>query len=395
MNSRRLVMLLGALLVLAALAVAVSMSQRPPDDSGQLLLPDLKAHLNDVDKVVVRTGGNKTIATLARQKDGWALVERGSYPADVGKIRKDLIALAEAKILEQKTSNPELYGKLGVEDVAKETAAGVELDIGRGDKVTSVIVGNTGVGGGERAYVRRAGEPASWLVSGSFEVPRETAGWLDRGLTNVAANRVHAVTITHPDGTAVRLEKAAPDATDFTVLDVPAGRALSFPGVGNQIGAALSDLTLDTVDPASGFAPGDVKPIVARIQTFDGLVVEVSTYRLPSGARVRFDASADQSLADRFAPKPVGGAQAPKDEKAPPAPEPEAGKRKSFEEVKAEAGELDARLGNWVYSLPDFKGEQLTRKMDDLLQPLPAKTPAKKPAQPRPPPALPQSPAPG
>ena len=92
--------------------------------------------------------------------------------------------------------------------------------------------------------------------------------------------------------------------------------------------------------------------------------------------RIRFNASADQALAERFAPKPAE----PKDEKktaeTPPVPEPE--KRKSFDEVKAEADQLNARLGNWVYALPDFKAEQLTKKLEDLLQPLTPKTPAPK-----------------
>lgn len=396
MNSRRLVMLIAALAVLVALAVAVSVSQRKGGEAG-MLLPDLKARLNDIDKIVVRTAGDKTIATLARQQGGWVLVERDSYPADVGRIRKDLIALAEAKMLEEKTSNPELYNKLGVDDIAKETAGGVQLDLAAGDKVTSVIVGNTGVGGGERAYARRAGEPTSWLVTGNFEVPREAAEWLDKGLTNIAAKRVQAVTITHAAGPALRLEKASADATDFTVLDVPANRALSFPGVGNAIGAALSELNLETVEPASAFAPGNVKAVVARFENFDGLIVEASTYQLPAGGRVRFSASADPALAARFAPKPAE--PKPADEKdgkaadqAPPAPDAE--KPKSFDEVKAEAAEINARLGNWVYSLPDFKGEQLTKKLDDLLQPLPAKGAPPKPPGPRLP-ALPQSPVPG
>jgi hypothetical protein len=366
MNSRTLIALLVALVVLAALAVAVSVSQRPESGSGQLLLPDLKARLNDIDKIVVRAGGNKTVATLQRQQDRWVLTERADYAADVGKIRKNLIALAEARILEEKTSNPELYNRLRVEDMDKEAAGGVQLDLSAGDKTASVIIGNTGVGGGERAYARRAGEPTSWLVSGAFETPREAAEWLDRGLTDIAPARVHAVTISRPDGTAaVRVQKAAPDAPDFTVLDVPKGRELAFPGVGNAIGAGLADLTLDSVEPADGFAPGNVKPTVARFETFDGLLVEASTWNLPAGLRVRFRASADQALADRFAPKPE-----PQQEKEKPAGTSAVpATRKAFDEVKAEADQLNTRLGNWVYALPEFKVEQLTKQIEDLLQP--------------------------
>jgi nucleoid-associated protein YgaU len=94
---------------------------------------------------------------------------------------------------------------------------------------------------------------------------------------------------------------------------------------------------------------------------------------------VRFSVSADQALADRFAEKPADAAktaEATRDATpAEPGPAaeaaPKAETRRSFEEVKAEADELNERLGNWVYTLPDFKGEQLTRKIEDLLQPKP------------------------
>jgi hypothetical protein len=376
-NSRRLVLLLVALGILVALAVAVSVSQRAGTDNGQVLLPDLKAQLNAIDKIIVRSGGNKTVATLARQKDGWVLNEQHGYAADVGKVRKNLIALAEAKILEEKTSNPELYGKLGVDDIAKETAGGVQLDLAAGDKVVAVIIGNTGVGGGERAYARRAGEPASWLINGSFELPRETIEWLDRTIINIPPKRIQAVTIIHPEGPAVRLEKASADAADFTVLNVPKGRSIAFPGVGNAIGAGLSDLTLETVEPAAGFTPGYVAPTVTRFETFDGLVVEATIYQPPSGLRVGFKASADQALAERFTAKPAAAVPAGEkpDENAPktaPVAWPE--KPKTFDEVKAEAAELNARLGPWLYTLPDFKLDQLLKKPEELLQPLPAKT---------------------
>lgn len=392
MNSRTLVLLLAALAVLVALAVAVSVSQRPSGAAGGLLLPDLKAQINDVDRIVVRAAGNRTVATLERRADGWVVAERDGYPADVGRIRRNLIALAEARILEEKTSNPELYGRLKVDDVEKESAGGVRLDLTAGGKETGVIVGATSVGGGDRAYVRRAGEPTSWLVSGALDAPPDAGDWLDRAVTDLDPARVHAVTVAHPDGSVLRLRKDGPDAADFAVLDVPPGRELSFPTVGNSVGSALADLTLESVEPAAGFAPGDVAPVVATFETFDGLVVEARTWRLPAGARTRFAARVDEALAARFAPPPAGPTQpaeatpgaaepagpatagGPAATAVTPAPEsaeaqPGAGARKSLDEVKAEAAQLQARLGEWVYVLPEFKAEQLVKKPADLLAP--------------------------
>lgn len=371
MNSRTLVGLLAALAVLTALAIAVSFSQRPPGGAGELLLPELKAQLNNVSKVVVLTGAKKIVATLERRQEQWVVAERSGHPADLGKIRANLIALADARIVEEKTSNPELYNKLGVDDIDKETASGVQLNITAGDKTTSVIIGQTGVGGGDRAYARLAGAATSWMVTGQFDPARDAGDWLDRQIVDLASARVHAVTITHPEGAVVRVEKANREAVNFEVKDVPAGRELSFSTVGNSIGGALSDLTLDNVTSADGFDRGDSKPAVARFETFDGLVIEATSWKTADGLRFSFAAQADQALAERFAaqaapPTADGGKPA-----EPSTAAATANKPLSFDEVKAEAGRLNARLAPWVYTLADFKAEQFTKKLDDLLQPAP------------------------
>jgi hypothetical protein len=364
MRSRTLIALLAALAVLVALAIAVSVSQRAATGAGAALFPGLKDQLNDVDSVVVRAAGNKTVATLERGKDGWTVKERNGYPADIGRIRKNLIALAEATIVEEKTSNPELYNRLRVEDIEKDSAAGLRLDVGVGGKTAaSAIVGTTAVAGSDTAYLRRAGEPTSWLVKGAFELPRETGGWLDKSIVNIPASRIAAVAITHPDGKTLRIDKARASEADFKVSDVPPGRSLSFPGAANAIGAALTDLNLDNAEPAAGFDPGAARPTVARFETFDGLVVEVSTWQLPAGARLRVTARADEALAARFAPP--AGTPEPK----PAADAVAAEERKDLAAVKAEAAQLDARVNGWVYTVPSFKAEQLARKLDDLLAP--------------------------
>ncbi|KAA0206298.1 MAG: DUF4340 domain-containing protein, partial [Proteobacteria bacterium] len=251
MKSRTLVILLATLAVLVALAIAVSLSQQPGRATGALLYPGLTEQLNTVDSVVLRTGGNKVVATLERGKAGWTVRERDGYPADLGRLRKNLIALAEATITEEKTSNPEFYDRLRVDDIEKDSAAGLRMDLGSAGKpVASVIIGSTAVAGADSAYARRAGEAQSWLVRGAFDLPRETAGWLDKTITNIPASRIAAVTITHPDGSRLKIDKHRAGEADFRVEGIPAGRELSFPGAGNSIGSALADLSLDGVEPA-------------------------------------------------------------------------------------------------------------------------------------------------
>jgi hypothetical protein len=421
MSSRALLGVLAALAVLVALAVAISISEHPPASAagGTLLYPQLKAKLNDVGKLTVRTAGNHTVATIERGKSGWTVAERHGYSADLGKIRKVLLALAEAKLLEEKTSKADLYSKLGVADIEKEGGNGVRIDLAVGGESLGLIVGN--MAAGEQTYVRRAGEQTSWLVSGAVSVPREVNDWLDRTIVNLQTSRVRRVTITQPEGTTLRVAKADPDATSFEVLDMPPGRQLAYSGATTAVASALADAAFDNVFPAAEFNAGDTKPVTARFETFDGLAVEARVYKSTAGTRVQFSAYADPSLAtpspqttaaaappatdkatpakvtaavtasDAKAPEKPADAKAaakPADGKPPAAPTKPATTMKSLAEVKAEADELNARFSKWVYVLPDFKVEQLTKKMDGMLQPLPAKpSPANKPVRTSPTPA--------
>ena len=76
---------------------------------GEAFLPGLKSALNDIETVVVTGAGDDVIATLVRDTAGWKVQEAGRYAADIAKIRQNLVALADAKIIETKTTKPELY----------------------------------------------------------------------------------------------------------------------------------------------------------------------------------------------------------------------------------------------------------------------------------------------
>ncbi len=345
MNRRALAWLVGVLAVLAVLAGVALRGQRDATPADGPFLPALKDELNEVSRIDITGPGGATIATLERGADRWTVAGRNNYPADVGRIRKNLLALAEARIVEEKTSNPEFYARLGVQDVSSASAGGVQLTITGGKEPIDLIVGLAQPGAQDLTYVRRAGEPGSWLISAQLDLARTGGEWLDRALTNIPAERIQSVTIDHPGVETLRIARApgadkpaaeagaTPDGiVEFRVADVPAGRALSYPGVANGVASTLADLQLEDVQTRDALGANPGKPVVARFVTTDGLTVEASAWRLPDGTRVTFNAT--------------GRGDAEK-----------------------EATALNARLGGWVYTLPSYKTEQLTRRLQELLAP--------------------------
>lgn len=335
MSRRALLAILAALAVLAAIVAVGPRLGGPPPADDTPFLPELAPALAELTGVVVTGPGNQVIATLARDGERWVVREAGDYPADLGKLRQNLQALADARRLEEKTAAPEFYGRLGVDDPAESGSRAIRLDFQGPTPVPAVILGDTGINGADAAYARRVGEATSWLVSGRYEVGKLRGDWLDRAVVDVPAAKVRKLTITQPDRAVLTITKETEAATDFAVADLPPGQALAYPGIANGIAGALAGLTFDGVDGRAVLGDNPPKPVVARFETFDGLTVETSAWRLPVGTRYTVVASAAADNAT----------------------------------AKAAADAINARVGGWVYTLPDFKAELLTRRRADLLQP--------------------------
>ncbi len=368
MSRRNVLILLATVVVLVAL---VLFGQRSGNrGSGKLFAPSLEAALNDIERVTITKANNETVVALERKPGGWVATNKSGYPADVGKLRQGLRALAEAKILEQKTANPDLYSHLGVEDISGDKAAGIAIALtANGTELPVLILGNPD--GSKHRYVRRAGETQSYLIDKNPEFARGVGQWLDAQIADVRGDRIAQVTITQPDGPVVRISKPNKDAANFDVADVPKGRELLYPGVANVIGTSLRELNLEDVEPAAASPPA--KPTVVEFHTFDGLVVRVEGERRGDASWIGLMASVDAAQATRAAAAttpapPAQGAGAPADEPKPVAPPVAA------PDPAAEAERINAKVGPWRYKIATFQYDQMTRRLTDLLKP-PAEVP--------------------
>jgi hypothetical protein len=360
MSKRTVGILAAALVVLLALAFFGRRETAPSTGAGTVLLPDLAAALADVERVTIVKANNETVATLEKRPERWVVADKHGYAADTAKLRRALTALAEAKILEQKTANAELYGRIGVEDVSGANAGGVSVAFtAAGRELPSVILGNAE--GANYRYVRRAGETQSFLIDRNPDVPRSPAQWLESRIIDVRGDRVREVTITHPDGEVVRISKDSPELANFDVADVPEGRELSYPGVANVIGNALRELNLEDVEPAGDAPPEGATTVEYR--TFDGLVVRITGIERDDSSWITLEASAaEPAEGDGASPAEAGeAANAEGSAEAAPAADP-----------RAEADTINARVRGWRYRIAGYQYDQMTRRMADLLKPPPS-----------------------
>lgn len=354
-----------------------------------VLFPELREKANDVASIVVtRTTGETTVT----RKDGaWVLAGKGDYPVQMSHVTGLIGGLADLKPLEAKTSNAELYSKLGVQDVAPPKADAVPaspdappaegtptlvtLKNEKGEAVLSVIVGNTKWNAdGSNApgvYVRKAGEKQSWLAKpavsagaggGAIDLPTEALGWIERTVVNIARDRIARASVTHKEGAKVAISREKKEDRAFKVDGVPEGRELSSPSAGDTVANALAYLSVDDIVAASeaGFIADD-DAAVSEFRTFDGLVIMTRTKTKDGKVYVSFAATVDEAAL------PKGEAAAPAEGAAPIVPL--AGEKKA-EEIRKEAADLNAKVSKWVFVVPEYKAKSLQTTMEELLKPV-------------------------
>ena len=284
---RVLGLLVAALAAILGSMYLSSLRHLDRDPQGGVLLPGLEAQLDAITDIRLRKGGDKPLTSLRRTAPGsWVVVERDSYPADVSKVKRLLLALADAKIIEQKTSDPANYAVLGVEDATTANAGGTEVALLAPGKTTTIIVGRPA---GNGNYARRAGEAISYAVEPAIPLDAAPRDWIDGKLLDVPVEKIQGIRVRLADGTAYHItrlpavakpasaaaQSAAPAQNEgFRLETVPAGRQpadadMIAPSPTSYSGVPADDVTAATSIDFS-------KPSVAEIALNDGSVLTLT-----------------------------------------------------------------------------------------------------------------------
>ena len=339
MTPRRVTLLFAMGAVIIALASWVSTRSHTDDDSvaGTKVLPGLESALNDVTQIRI-TKADKTRTTLDREATDWQVGER-DYPADSGKLRKLLLDLGSLQAVERKTSIARNFPVLGVDDVTSPKATGARVDIASAGKTWSLIVGRSM--DANDVYVRVVGSPQSLLATPLVMVDADPKLWLDPTILDITQSRVSEIEEQPARQPAFSVSRASKTAADFTVHDIPHGRELTGADAADQMGSALSSLTLTDVRKAAT-PPGGTELSHAVFKTFDGLEVDIAGYKQATNGYIDVSAHAtDKSTA-------------------------------------TEAQQINARVQGWEYEIPDYRYDEIFPSMDSMLKPLPAKKPPAK-----------------
>ncbi|MFK8029732.1 MAG: DUF4340 domain-containing protein [Gammaproteobacteria bacterium] len=316
------VVILALLAVGAGAAVWFSgLSNEPVEEAVQKLFPNLADNLDAVTQVVVSDAAGAKV-TLDKKNSDWTVKEKKRYFAKRNQVAELVLAVSEARIVEQKTANPEYYERLGVRDIKEPDSNAVLLTLSSATDTFSVLLGNASGRMGGSTFVRKPDEATSLLVAPALSAITDADAWLDKAIVDIAADDVQSVKITS-GGKVTEVSKEAIVGSDFKLV----GRnddELDQSAV-SGLGGGLAGLTFERALPGAAFAVNDYERKTVTYTLFSGVVIDVTLFsrepseqtessdKPPAPAQYWLNASArfDEDLAQSFVPQPsaVDGAE--------------------------------------------------------------------------------------
>ena len=337
MNIKSLI-ILAVLLLVGAGAYFYSNENSSINASDKLsteILPGLQAALNDVAELQITGAGDQVLATISRTESGWEVKQRNGYPADISKVRAALLNLAEAKIVEEKTSNPDLYSKLGVEDISAETAQGVKVQLAYQDQTAALVVGKPGPQINKTRYVRLADSAVSWLIDRKIDLKQSPDYWLKKDILSVEPTEVAAVEIDLQDGAVLKIANRGDEEDTFEVTNLSDPNSQVVDAELHQVTNALSSFQLLDVQTSEQFAE-EAPSIKVVYQLKSGVIINFTGYDKDDASYAALSASLDDASEDK-------------------------------DNAQKQVDEINQVASGWVYKIPNVTYDSMYKREADVL----------------------------
>ncbi len=331
-------------LVLLIAALYIS-QQRAPQTShaSPLLLPDLGDAINTIDQL--RIASAEAQIDIKKQDGTWVIEQADNYPAQFDKVKQTVVAVADLRLLAEKTSNPALYNRLGVEDITDAGARSHRLTFAAaGTPVASLIIGDArhSKSPADRPglYVRHPDSKQALLVLGSVAVSAKPADWFDKNVLDINSREVKSIRIAPAGKPPIELTRSDANA-DLMLANIPAGRGAQADVMISQMGTLLEGVFAEAVRRESNLQQAS-EVASFTVNTFNGLAVHGQVVQQEEQFYTLFSVTA--------APVAETAEQTDTDELS----------------IIEQAEQLQQAVAGWGYVLPQHKTDLFTKTLDDL-----------------------------
>ncbi|MBI2969127.1 MAG: hypothetical protein HYY36_00090, partial [Gammaproteobacteria bacterium] len=225
----------------------------------------------------------------------------------------------------------------------------------------------------------------------------QKSNWFERDLLDIRGDRIQEIRIDHGDGAALSLRRESADA-DFVIDGIPEGKEAKSEVVVSRMETILENFFVDGARAADKLQfPQSATRIT--VKTLDGLTAAITAaevdelpmakitfqYEAPpkaadkgEGAQVRIPGAASTEAADEKVETGIANEVQKAGEKQEIGADGKArgtqekqetdDDKAQKEDVAAEVEKLQQAVSGWVFEIPQFKFELLTRRLEDLVQ---------------------------
>lgn len=337
-TTKLLVLALGAA-VLGGLAWYTNNKNKvgAPDLIGKRVLP--KFDLSEIARIESGAGSNKF--ALASTEKGWVVSSLFNYPADITKIRENLLKLQAVKVSDVAEGKQLTDGRF------------VDLQNASGKSIAALTLGNTHqsqaaadspYGGGgypDGRYVQAGGSEAVVLISDTLDAfDGDPKKWTETQIASVPSSDVTAIMLSFGKENTKLTKKDGSWTLDGIGTNEEFNTSNTY-----SVESALSYLNFTSVaDPAlSPDALGLNTGAVYTIQTKQGQVYTANVGSTVPGGTDRY-----VKLSATFSPTGTNTVE----------------NAKYDQQVK----DFNAKNGNWVYTIASYNADNLTKKRADFVK---------------------------
>lgn len=364
MNAKTILIggLAAAGLIAAGLVMGDGGEERTEEPAKGLLFPDFDPNAAAAIEVAFDGGEYR----IDRDGDAWGLVAKDGYPVDIGQVRELLLAVDGAKIVDAKTKDPALHGRLGLDAQPNEGDVHWRRVVIRGAggaTEAAMILGKRPEGRDDEAYARRDGEDQTWLIElYGMNLPADAEAWIPKDIIKVPRERIRAARVTHADGEVVTVSKSEPSDAHYVFHEL-GERKLRYESAPDGLGSSLEYLKLEDVARDGDVELGDAEATRVSLWTWDGVRLDVTITPKDDVHWATFVAWADPDGVPTVADAASDGEAVAEAEVTP-------------ETRQAEVDEWNARVQGWIFQLPAYNVTALSKRSADLVEkPKPAEGP--------------------
>ena len=347
MSNRKLIVLFviaGLMVVWAVFQSNISNKPKAQPGSPVYLIQGLNPA--DIDSIVLGTG-EKAI-TLKRNGVRFVVANKDNYPSVTSRVNELITKCLDIKTTELYTDDKANHRDLGVTEEDAETI--VKFFRPDSSLLTGVIVGKTKEQG-QGSYVRLASSDKVYVTLQRPWIGSEAMNYIDQQLISINRDDIESVTVSGPDDYTLKAEESS---GNIVLQNLPSDKKLK-DSVAKNVFLTLTNLRFDDVKKQSS-----VKETLSFDRQFVCKLKDSTIYTIKIAKK---DGKTYVTCNAEFTDKIPVTRQEVRD-----ANDAELKQKEAKLLAHDKANEFSAKHRGWIYEIPDYKADNMTKALSELVE---------------------------